>query len=201
MRKTFIAALVLACAVAMVESCYAQAEARAVTRPIMRGSQVVASGVMVAPGVMVTAGHVASFKGLRVGGEVVRVLYLEDTGARDIAVLQVISDCPCAALAQVLPPLDTPVVAVGFPEHPTVGTQILTRGEIQGSTFTHGARLVHTAAIAPGSSGGGLFARDAHGRWLLIGINVELVTVATYIGRSVPLGDIREALRRAGAAQ
>jgi S1-C subfamily serine protease len=93
----------------------------------------------------------------------------------DIALLRVHTVCPCAALGAT-PARDAPVVAVGYPFGGGEGmVQTLTEGTMQGNESHY--YVIHTAQLAPGNSGGGLF--NANGE--LIGVNVAVFSEWTYI--------------------
>lgn len=129
-----------------------------------------ASGVMVAPFLMLTAAHVVGdMQNLTVGPKKLpaKLLYKDD--ANDIALLHVAMDCPCASIAAP-PEADVPVLVIGYPIHQHVGVQVVTEGKTQG---VNGNRLAMTAPAAGGNSGGGVFVYQ-FGEWKLAGILVEI---------------------------
>lgn len=128
------------------------------------------SGVMIAPRLMLTAAHVAKDRALLVGDARVPAKLLRIDEEKDLALLLVALDCPCAQLASAGPTVDTRMVAIGYPMSGAVEAQILTEGLFQGTT---GAYSVLTAPIAPGNSGGGVFSWGGV-TWVLNGIAVSM---------------------------
>ena len=131
------------------------------------------SGVMIAPHLMVTAGHVANHTSptkIFVNGKEAQVLEIDEN--RDLALLWVEQVCPCASLALESPDVDTEVIAVGFP----LGmAQVATTGRFQGAVAN--SRVLSTTSIIFGNSGGGLFAWNWFSgipKWELVGITVEV---------------------------
>lgn len=122
------------------------------------------SMVMIAPGLALTAAHVAVNKKLLVNGKPTKVL--KSNEELDLALVQVQQDCPCIKLG-VIPALDSPVVAVGYPldegQWATVGT----------AQSYKPTRLTSNTPIAFGNSGGGLFQFQA-GQWKLVGITIQV---------------------------
>jgi len=100
---------------------------------------------------------------------------------KDLALLMVAVNCPCATLATRPVLVDQPVIAVGFPFHHVLGAQIMTDGRVQGTAPT--GQTIFTAPVARGNSGGGLFVREG-GRYKLAGIVVGVVRDG--MGGSVP---------------
>ena len=122
------------------------------------------SAVMVAPGLALTVAHVAGNKKLYILGKPVTTVKIDEE--RDIALVSVALDCPCAPIGS-MPNLDDKVVAVGWP---LGAVEFATEGRVQGwDRF----RIWSSSPIAPGNSGGGLFAFQA-GEWKLVGITVEV---------------------------
>lgn len=131
------------------------------------------SGVMIAPLLMLTAAHVANAGPvLAIDGELAPVRVLRVDPKKDLALLMVAVNCPCAALALQPVHMDQPVTAVGFPYFHILGVQILTEGRVQG-TGPNG-ETIFTAPVARGNSGGGIFVREA-GRYKLAGIVVGVM--------------------------
>src|SRR3990167_8444922 len=122
------------------------------------------SAVMVAPGLALTAAHVAGNKNLYILGRPVKTIKIDEE--RDIALVSVALDCPCAPLGN-MPNLDDKVVAVGWP---LGAVEFATEGRVQGWDVF---RIWSNSPIAPGNSGGGLFA-FLMGQWKLVGITVEV---------------------------
>ncbi len=132
------------------------------------------SGVMIAPNRMLTAAHVADIltetNPLFVEGKKVRKVLKIDRD-RDIALLDVDADCPCAPLGD-LPKIDEAIIVVGYPINKAIQVQIITTGTYQG-LIADKTRLVTTAPASFGNSGGGLFLFH-NGKWELIGILVAM---------------------------
>ncbi len=164
------------------------------------------SGVVVAPGVILTAKHVVDgiekIQVDQLGNKYTATLIVEAEG-NDIALIVAPGvACPCAHLSTFEGRVDDEVVAIGWPL--SLGVQILTYGHVQG-VWSGGAagepRLVATTNIAPGNSGGGLFRfSEANGRWELAGITVAVptipltewsFTIATYVTLSILIGDVK----------
>ncbi|MDP3939630.1 MAG: serine protease [Deltaproteobacteria bacterium] len=130
------------------------------------------SGVMVAPRLMLTAAHVSGIgdRTLRVGIEQAPAKVIKVDVLADIALLQVALGCPCAPVAWVNPQVDAEAIAIGHPSFNHAATQILTTGRIQGYVPSD-RRLMFSAPISGGNSGGGLFVDGE-----LVGIVVELIS-------------------------
>lgn len=158
------------------------------------------SGVLVAPGVILTARHVAeavAYVPLFVKHDgVLRKVKVKamDTNA-DLALLEVDGmadlDLKVASISSSLPSNGTEVKAVGFPMNRTFQGQITTEGKVVGIVED---RLMATASILPGNSGGGLFARNWYFKYEVVGITVSAPIIplgftavpAFHIGNSVP---------------
>ena len=128
------------------------------------------SGVVIAPGKVLTANHVAVEveHGLLLEPGRVPVATEKADENVDLALLGAPVACPCAKLAEYPAQEDEPVIVIGFPMNERVQLQILTRGAAQGVI---GSQLALTAPVAGGNSGGGVFVwRD--GEWQLVGILV-----------------------------
>ena len=122
------------------------------------------SAVVIAPGLALTAAHVAVNKNLYINGKPVTTVKIDEE--RDIALVSVALDCPCATIGS-MPNLDDKVVAVGWP---LGAVEFATEGRVQGWDVF---RIWSNSPIAPGNSGGGLFAFQM-GQWKLVGITVEV---------------------------
>lgn len=134
------------------------------------------SGVMIAPRLMLTAAHTVMDGRPRFVGDIrapVRVLRIDKE--KDLALLLVALDCPCARIGVSAPAIDEKVVAVGYPMNFLTKVQVLTEGQYQGHV-PGSVTTTFTAPVGPGNSGGGLFSWDGV-RWSLVGI-VEGVTAA-----------------------
>jgi hypothetical protein len=146
---------------------------RAQVRFLENDSGQFCSSVVVAPGVLVTAGHCAKMSvdtPLAIAGKPIKVLRFEDSWSNDLAVAHADVACPCAKLAAEPARQDEPVIIVGFPMNPDVKAQTVHPALAQGLS-PHGTRVV-TVGSAPGNSGGGMFVfRD--GEWQLAGILVH----------------------------
>lgn len=145
------------------------AEARA-TVVMLRGQSGACSGVVVAPGVLLTAKHCIENDPLLAverDGKTLGVrewLAVPDT---DLAIGQVPSlACPCARVAPAAATTpDEPAIAIGFPY---AMTQIATRGAVQ-PRIRDNPHLVTSTPVAVGASGGGVFVLRG-GRPALVGI-------------------------------
>jgi S1-C subfamily serine protease len=137
------------------------------------------SGVMVAPMRMLTAAHcIARGAPFEIGAERAPSKVLRKDVAGDVALLAVALGCPCATVATREPTQDEPVVAVGFPLNPYVVVQMLTEGRAQGAAFSDqlkGDRMRLSIPLAPGNSGGAVFAQR-HGTWELVGIATNITS-------------------------
>ena len=143
-----------------------------------------ASGVVLFPGVVLTAHHVVIHGTLRLdeGNLTSEVIALGNGNPLDIALLRfpaADARCPCARLADYPALLDEKVWVVGYPGNIA---QIMNTGTAQGTMpvtiqtssglFNFGKRLVLAVPVLPGNSGGGVFVhRD--GVFQLVGIVVE----------------------------
>lgn len=164
-----------------------------------------ASGVVIAPGVVLTAQHVvAAVPNIRLGGQKTpgEVIAAGNGDPLDIALVRYPATeaaCPCAPLAEYPAQVDEPVWVIGFPQNIA---QLVTTGTVQatkdlivreppfGLPRNYGNRLILTAIIGPGNSGGGAFVYRG-GRFELVGILVEGVG---HISAAIPLEDIKRFL-------
>lgn len=161
------------------------------------------SGVVLRPGVVLTARHVASHDGLVVkdkGTQGVRLAL--SAGDVDLGLLYFPSaeaKCPCVKLADSEAQVDETVYVVGFP----LGiANVVSVGKAQGindhvtvpgmfgEAEELGRRLVMTALAVPGNSGGGVFVKR-DGEFQLVGILVE---GGPALSLAIPLSDVRKFL-------
>lgn len=138
------------------------------------------SAITVAPGLVLTAAHCVEGMTGVIGHSNDRL---------DLALVQSPTvQCPCARIADREADRDEIVYVVGFPHG--LG-QVVSIGTSQG-VFDHegmpyGRRLVTTATVAGGNSGGGVFVfRD--GQFQLVGVLVEMIG---NMSMAVPLADVR----------
>lgn len=157
------------------------------------------SGVVISPGVVLTASHClspAEMLTLKPGGTKPVVIASGDDRL-DYALLRfpaAEAPCPCAPIAEREAAPDESVVIVGYPRG--ILTQVVTLGESQGvqdnPRMQYGRRLVTTAPVAGGNSGGGVFVyRD--GEYQLVGVLVES---ASHLSFAIPLADLRPFINR-----
>ena len=165
------------------------------------------SGVVLRPGLVLTADHVAQLKGLKTSaGGAAGVPVAMGDSQLDLGLLQfpaADAKCPCVKLADHDATLDEPVWIAGFPlgitEVVTYGASqgvkdhILVNGP-QGTTEDIGRRLVLTTSAQPGNSGGGAFV-FRNGEWELVGIVVQVTgTPGGSMTFAIPVSDIRRFL-------
>jgi S1-C subfamily serine protease len=124
------------------------------------------SGVMIAPGVLLTAAHCFS----QVDTPMEEVIKMD----RDVDLMLVKApqlDCPCAPIAKTSA-VDDIIHAVGFPL--MTGVQVLTSGRIQEVDMQKTGFMMISAPIIFGNSGGGIFNSDGE----LIGIASRVAVYA-----------------------
>lgn len=165
------------------------------------------SGVVIRPGLILTAKHVAEVKGLVLtkGGTKGEGVIVSELDKVDLALIRyplAESQCPCVKLAEYEAEVDETVYVIGYP----LGlASVMTTGRSQGVMDVRlvdswgmphdlGKRLVLTAGVQPGNSGGGVFVlRD--GEYQLVGILVEMAgRPGGPISFAVPLEDIKDFL-------
>jgi S1-C subfamily serine protease len=143
------------------------------------------SATLIAPRILLTAAHcVPSRPGMdmKVDGRVASPVKVDRV--QDIALISVEGlECPCVPVASEAPVADTKVVVVGYP----MGmAQFLTEGRVQ-AQIEHPELPKHytmmTAQIAPGNSGGGVFAMEG-GKYKLVGVTSAMAVVP--IGGFIP---------------
>lgn len=122
------------------------------------------SVVVIAPGYVLTAAHVAVNKGLLINGKPTEVVAIDEE--TDIAFLKADVDCPCAPIGKT-PDIGDRAVAIGY----SLGEiKMATEGDIQG--WTRGMMYSDTSIVF-GNSGGGVFTFQ-RGQWKLVGITVQV---------------------------
>lgn len=152
------------------------------------------SGVMVAPGVLLTAAHCFSPSDTPLD-EVIKM-------DKDVDLMLVKApqlDCPCAPIAKTSA-VDDIVHAVGFPL--MSGVQVLTSGRIQSLTLEKPGFMMISAPVIFGNSGGGIFNSDGE----LVGIASSVAVYAVgfdgiphivpHMGSATNLETIKEFLER-----
>lgn len=185
--------------------------ARAATLPIMCWDRTCGTAVQIAPGLFVTAAHIPKAAAVNRPArfehpdQPVAMLAVKKNGRKypalvefktdrfkDIAILRSTTSCPCVALAENSPPVDSPAFTAGFPfafTAPVLTTTraIITEGAIQDKvepTSLGSSSMVPLAAYAyvtsiyinRGSSGGGLFIKE-NGSLRVVGIASRGATV------------------------
>lgn len=150
----------------------------------IRSGESSCSAVRIAPNTFLSAAH--CFGGgdpMKLDGVEVKVLRTDPV--KDMAVFTVPKQpCPCIPLADDNPKQDTAVVAVGYPYG---FGQIATMGLVQGYGGDLAEFMVSTPNIAPGNSGGGIFARSTDGRWVLVGVvSFGVGVIADSVGNRGP---------------
>lgn len=126
----------------------------------LEGDEVTGSGVMIAPGKMLTAAHVTlADKTLKVwfNGKQIPMKVIKQNEDLDLALIKVDIPCPCATIAAHDPVQDQEVIAIGYPYYNMIHAQILTHGNVQGPREN---TILAMIAVYPGNSGGGLFTMD-----------------------------------------
>jgi S1-C subfamily serine protease len=151
------------------------------------------STVILRPGLAVTAGHCVRGESLAFlsAQSPAGILLARGDDRLDYALLNFTGPtaaCPCVRLAEREAEVDERVYVIGFP----LGiAQVLTEGRSQGvvdnPSMPYGRRLVLTAQVAGGNSGGGVFVyRD--GEFQLVGLLVE---ASGHLSFAIPLADLR----------
>ena len=93
------------------------------------------------------------------------------------------------------PAIDTNIVVVGYP----MGIDMwVTEGFVQG--YQEPNRMFISAAIAPGNSGGGVFAKDDNGQFKLVGVAVgaygSFYSIFPHMGVAVDIDTINDFIKR-----
>lgn len=175
------------------------------------------SGVVVAPGYVLTAKHVVHEKGAfaytgRDGQHLKKAtIFKESDSPIDLALIYAPTvACPCTKLADDNAVTDEAVSAVGFPLYDQAGTQFVTHGAVQGYSGQSEYQMTMTVNIAPGNSGGGVYSRYAKG-WRLTGIATSVMVapgdgfkssqMVTWMSIAVSANTIREFLKGTPAEQ
>lgn len=191
--KTLIVALGLFFASCVV----AAGAARPFVSSLHSGGKPVCSAVVLTPGVVLTADHCVNTP-LTFGanGGIVGTVIARGDDRLDYALLSFpasVAACPCVRIADREAEIDEAVYVVGYP----LGiAQVLTFGTSQGvqdnDRLPFGRRLVLTAPVAGGNSGGGVFVyRD--GEYQLVGVLVEAIE---HLAFAVPLADLNPFIQR-----
>jgi len=149
------------------------------------------SGVVLRPGLVLTAGHVAVHPGLVIAGKFGKAgdAAVANEGV-DLGLIRYTDDsasCPCVRLADHEAEVDEAIIIVGYPYG--IGS-VITEGRSQGVMLLPDGKvmLVITATAAPGNSGGAVYAyRD--GRWQLVGILTAAAERGS-VSLAVPLSSI-----------
>jgi hypothetical protein len=144
------------------------------------------SGVMIAPRLMLTVAHGVTDQPVFVGPLRAPAKVLRVDKDKDLVLLLVAMDCPCATVAAVAPEIDERVIAIGYPMNLLVQTQVLTEGKYQGDK-PDSTDMVVTAPLAQGNSGGGVFVWGGM-QWALAGIvnGITAVTVSPFDSSMLP---------------
>jgi hypothetical protein len=131
------------------------------------------SGVIIAPGFMITAAHVVvEDEGVTLvsrfpnRNDLIPLTVVKVDRVNDIALLSGNFKCPCAKISATIPMPDTATYVVGYPFMQTVVIQIFNSGIFQGISES---QYLTTNQVGPGASGGGLFIHE-NDQYYLIGI-------------------------------
>lgn len=169
---TVVAMVIAAVAFSGYSQKWDYSQPRATVHKVFTKSGGSASGVMIAPMLMLTAAHVAEQPGLYVGQQRATVRVLRSDKKKDLALLLVAVGCPCATITTRPPEIDERLITVGYPMNNLVGAQVLTEGRYQG--VGRDGFMSITPPVGPGNSGGGVFVFDGI-RWSLAGITDGVV--------------------------
>ena len=151
------------------------------------------SGVVFKKDKVLTAAH-CDIGDIFVDG--IKATVIKKDVVNDIMLLEVQTDLRPIALATFKLSLDQKLTVIGFPINSLMFKAIVTFGNFMG---VEGNRLIMTAPIAPGNSGGPVFATDNQGRYRVVGIAVEVAGSyygpISHLSRAVALKTIKEFLR------
>lgn len=186
-----------------------------ITTPLNKGEvdpskiRAAGSGVLVAPGYVVTANHVLPKKGQEIhvevaGGGLKKGTVVASDPAHELGLIKVDVPCPCAPLAKTELPLDADVITVGYPLWGIYGMQFLTVGHMQGA---NGIYNIVTANTISGGSGGGQFGKE-EGVYKLAGITSSIALAGigpqelavrqdvTWLCNSISISEVKKFLDR-----
>lgn len=199
MKKLCLLALAAVLALLSPVGCSRAADgidARATVR-LLEDEENIGSAVVLLPGVVLTAQHVmvaAPKAKIGAGQAPASVIAITDGDLVDLALVAypvAEAPCPCARLADYPARLDEPIYTIG---HPGSRTQIVALGTAQGTHDInqpgfHGRRLVATAWVSGGNSGGGVFVKR-DGEYQLVGVLTE-GNATRHLSYAIPLEEIR----------
>lgn len=162
---------------------------RSTVRLIAEEGPVNGSVIVLQPGLVLTAGHVADVmqagRVLFIEPQHIQATVLRKSKYSDLALLSAPGViCPCAQLAESEPKIDDILTIIGFPLNAMIKGQVLTQGRFQGF---YEDKMTHSINAAPGNSGGGVF-KDGK----LVGVLIEGFSEFNYLTRSVRLQVIKE---------
>lgn len=174
---------------------------------VLKADNGVGSGVVIAPGLVLTAKHVVEIGGLQFRGGSIKGVVLAEADDADLGLLyyprgEGAAVCPCAKLASYDALVDEPVYVIGYPygiaQVVTVGisqgvqSNVTVPGDPWNLTEAKlGRRLVVTAGAAPGNSGGGVYVKR-RGEFRLVGIVIEVVSgYGASLTLAVPISEIK----------
>lgn len=137
------------------------------------------SGVVLAPGYVITAAHVVPEDGKILlwfpkDSPPVQMRVVKIDRELDLALLYGDINCPCAEILTDGLSVDDDVIGVGFPMFTTYGLQIVSPGLVQA---IGGNVIATTNTSAPGASGGGIFIKTPTG-FKLVGL-IDAIAIYT----------------------
>lgn len=131
------------------------------------------SGVLIKSGVLLTAAH-CKREYLKVNGKEAKVLKFDEKS--DLLLLSVDAQCPCIPVSKGRVQVNQTIYTYGFPFGAVLGfSKVLTEGQIQGIVASSSevpeieGHMLSTLPIAPGNSGGGIFAFEG-GRLVVVSV-------------------------------
>lgn len=165
------------------------------------------SGVIVAPGFILTANHVLPHRGMEIFAEsptgIIKLgTVVASDPVRELGLIKADVSCPCAPIAKTELPIDSDVYTVGYPMWSMYAMQFVTVGHAQGP---YGIYNVMTANTISGGSGGGTFGKE-DGVYKLGGITSSIAAIAigpreltvqqdlTWISNSISIGVVKRFL-------